>query len=473
MSEDSDQHIPQEQPHEVHELKFAIPFYEQVLAALQNPPAPNPIRNLIILAVTIIIFFQIGLFQDGITSVLSVILVIFIHETGHFLGMKVFGYKNIQMFFIPGFGAAVSGQSQNAPAYKKAIISLLGPVPGVVLGIILIISWYITQNHFLYTFGAMFLIINIFNLLPFFPLDGGRFLNEVLFSRNRYVEMIFRILAGLSILGIAALFKMWLLFAFGIFSLLTIGNSFKMAGVANKLKQKFGPETKLDDIVVDIVDTIHDETPKNLEFNATVAYSKDVWERFQTRPPRVLATIALLGLYGFAWLMPLIGGIVIAAVAVTNFDETVIRYTMPDGSTSYQLHGVAFDKSYYDIDIDPETRLFHGSSTSYYSDGTVHRKATWVNGKPDGNMTFYDQDGNIDKLIVLELGQLVSYKQMEDGHLVEKEWDFIPYMLQNKLSGYAVDPPKGPDEELFDNIVEMQFPEQQNLKLNTDPNGPA
>jgi len=38
--------------------------------------------------------------------VVLVLLVLFVHEAGHFLGMKAFGHKNVQMFFIPLMGAA-------------------------------------------------------------------------------------------------------------------------------------------------------------------------------------------------------------------------------------------------------------------------------------------------------------------------------------------------------------------------------
>jgi len=46
--------------------------------------------------------------------------ILFIHETGHWIAMRVFGYRNLRMFFIPLFGAAVMGRHWNVPGWKKA-----------------------------------------------------------------------------------------------------------------------------------------------------------------------------------------------------------------------------------------------------------------------------------------------------------------------------------------------------------------
>ncbi len=47
-------------------------------------------------------------------------------------------------------------------------------------------------------------LINGFNLLPVFPLDGGRLLNQILFSRNRYLEGVFQFLAAVALVAYGA-----------------------------------------------------------------------------------------------------------------------------------------------------------------------------------------------------------------------------------------------------------------------------
>jgi Zn-dependent protease len=169
--------------------------YQDILAEIKQQQSRKKswVTNIIILAVSLLIFFQLGLFEAGLHSVVMLIGVLLIHETGHLLGMRLFGYKNVQMFFIPLFGAAVSGESRDVAAYKRAIVSLLGPSPGIIIGCVLMLMFGATGREDYLNTAAMFLFINCFNLLPFYPLDGGRFLYQVIFSRNRYLELCFRI----------------------------------------------------------------------------------------------------------------------------------------------------------------------------------------------------------------------------------------------------------------------------------------
>ena len=52
------------------------------------------------------------LFKDEINFVLFLILVLFIHEMGHFTFMKFFNYENVRMLFIPLMGAFVQGSKE-------------------------------------------------------------------------------------------------------------------------------------------------------------------------------------------------------------------------------------------------------------------------------------------------------------------------------------------------------------------------
>src|ERR1700759_4641270 len=57
--------------------------------------------------------------------------VLFFHEAGHFVGMRVFGWRDLKMFFIPFLGAAVSGRRNGAESWKEGLVLLLGPLPGL------------------------------------------------------------------------------------------------------------------------------------------------------------------------------------------------------------------------------------------------------------------------------------------------------------------------------------------------------
>jgi len=145
-------------------------------------------RTLISLALFITLDYWI--FQSWF-AVLLLVSVIFIHEAGHFIAMKFFGYKGVNMTFVPFVGAYVSGTATNLSRKNKIIVLLAGPVPGIIIGCILL---YLYQNNFepIYFQLAMpFLLLNVFNLLPVFPLDGGQFFQTLFFNGSRVIQLFF------------------------------------------------------------------------------------------------------------------------------------------------------------------------------------------------------------------------------------------------------------------------------------------
>ena len=80
---------------------------------------------------------------------MMIVAVVLIHELGHFIGMKALGYSNVHIFFIPLFGAATSGIETNQSGHKKSIVSLSGSLPGIVIGIILAVLYFVTENEML------------------------------------------------------------------------------------------------------------------------------------------------------------------------------------------------------------------------------------------------------------------------------------------------------------------------------------
>ena len=73
-------------------------FDTDVLEELEKKYNPNSnwINNLIILGVSIFLFFSLGFANESLENILIIIAVIFIHELGHMLGMILFKYKNVK-----------------------------------------------------------------------------------------------------------------------------------------------------------------------------------------------------------------------------------------------------------------------------------------------------------------------------------------------------------------------------------------
>lgn len=149
----------------------------------------------------------------------TIVAVLFFHELGHLAAMRAFGYRDTRIFFVPFFGAAASGVREDARPWQRAVVLLAGPLPGIVAGIVWLVVCR-THPELPWYPGELLVWINAFNLLPLEPLDGGRLLNVLIFSRHRVVEIVFVACTSvaLGIIGLAlkapALFIFVLLGAF-------------------------------------------------------------------------------------------------------------------------------------------------------------------------------------------------------------------------------------------------------------------
>src|SRR5581483_10147739 len=97
------------------------------------------------------------------------------HEGGHALAMRLFGYRDVHVFFVPMLGAMTVGRSVTASVRDRLAMLLAGPTPGLWLGLLLAAidqAWF--PSFWLRAAARVLLILNGLNLLPFTPLDGGR-----------------------------------------------------------------------------------------------------------------------------------------------------------------------------------------------------------------------------------------------------------------------------------------------------------
>ncbi|HEU4703268.1 MAG TPA: site-2 protease family protein, partial [Conexibacter sp.] len=102
------------------------------------------------------------------------VLLIFVHEMGHVLQLRREGIKASAPMFIPFLGAVVAAKSLGNDAAAEARVGLAGPVLGSLGAALLIPVWLATGNEFWQALAFTGLFLNLFNLLPVVPLDGGR-----------------------------------------------------------------------------------------------------------------------------------------------------------------------------------------------------------------------------------------------------------------------------------------------------------
>jgi len=104
----------------------------------------------------------------------GIVASIYVHEMGHVASLRHYGIKASAPMFIPGLGAIVRLKQHPATAREDARVGLAGPLWGLGAALAAFAVYTITEAPIwgaIARFGAW---VNLFNLLPFWQLDGGR-----------------------------------------------------------------------------------------------------------------------------------------------------------------------------------------------------------------------------------------------------------------------------------------------------------
>jgi len=183
----------------------------------EEQPANIWLRSITSLALYLILGYYI--FPSYIMLLLITAIVIF-HELGHFFAMKYYRYNDLGIFFIPLLGAYVSGTKREVSQKQSAIIILAGPLPGIILGIIFhLIDRNDPDGYYLFDISLsrialLLILLNIINLLPIYPLDGGQLLNRVFLDEESILSKVFIFLSAALMCWIAWKLNFYVLFIF-------------------------------------------------------------------------------------------------------------------------------------------------------------------------------------------------------------------------------------------------------------------
>jgi len=102
------------------------------------------------------------------------VVLLFLHEMGHVIALRREGIKASTPMFIPFLGAAIFAKSLGDNALAEARVGLAGPILGSLAAAAVAVAGALTGSSFLLALAYVGFLINLFNLLPVVPLDGGR-----------------------------------------------------------------------------------------------------------------------------------------------------------------------------------------------------------------------------------------------------------------------------------------------------------
>src|SRR6188768_244868 len=102
------------------------------------------------------------------------VLLLLLHELGHVFQLRREGVKASAPMFIPFLGAVISAKSMGRDAAAEARVGLAGPVLGSLGAAAVAALAVATGSDMLRALAFTGFLLNLFNLLPVVPLDGGR-----------------------------------------------------------------------------------------------------------------------------------------------------------------------------------------------------------------------------------------------------------------------------------------------------------
>lgn len=205
-----------------------------------------PIKvHISLLLMVLIMISRLGIIA-GVLLELGLIISIVLHELGHSIvaihkGCRV---REITLMFIGG--AAKMERIPEKPM-DEFLMAIAGPAVSFILGIAglaLGSVYFLPPYNIIQIFGGMNIILGLFNLLPAFPMDGGRVLRAILTTKMGRVQATFiatrvgRIIAFLFGINVIFFHGSFMLLFIAIFIYMAAGQEYKFVQMEAIYKQR-------------------------------------------------------------------------------------------------------------------------------------------------------------------------------------------------------------------------------------------
>lgn len=136
------------------------------------------------------------------------------HEIGHVWAMKHKGLKTKGFFFLPFIGGAAILEEPVKTYWDHVFIAMMGPIFGMAMTIVALGAYFVTGLPWLAGAASWMAFVNLFNLFPVSPLDGGHVAKAIAFSFHTKVGKIFTVFSFVVSIALALKLGLGLLFFF-------------------------------------------------------------------------------------------------------------------------------------------------------------------------------------------------------------------------------------------------------------------
>jgi Zn-dependent protease len=153
------------------------------LAAARPAPRNDPwqlalAKTLGSMLISIAVYTIVPIVGGGVTVRLQFavgfVLLMLVHELGHSLAMRYFRLSASPPIFIPFLGAVITLRQMPRNAWEEAVVGIGGPVTGTLAAGVTYLIYLQTGSELFLKLSLFGFLLNLFNMLPVPPLDGGR-----------------------------------------------------------------------------------------------------------------------------------------------------------------------------------------------------------------------------------------------------------------------------------------------------------
>ncbi len=137
--------------------------------------------KLVKLATLASMLLAIGVYATlwGLPFALGFVALLFVHEMGHAIAMRREGIPASAPVFIPFVGAVIAMRGMPRDAWVEAVVGIGGPVLGTAGAAACLVVAFVTGSPFWFALASTGFMLNLFNMIPVSPLDGGRVVGVV------------------------------------------------------------------------------------------------------------------------------------------------------------------------------------------------------------------------------------------------------------------------------------------------------
>lgn len=289
-----------------------LAWLAQVAQRQTQRPVPRRVQAGLF-AFSVALFLALGGWFWGLRFSAILFAVVGIHEFGHYLAMRLSGYRNVQMLALPLVGGVTIGHEAKPDAARRAWMSLMGPLPGIVIGWVLLGFWFFggMTGGLLFETALVFLSLNYLNVLPVPPLDGAHVVQELLPVGSARLSAVFIAIA--SVLG--ALLAFWfgfkLLAFIALLQLPLVLTRWQLGGVLRVLRgdpqmQSSQPPMQRQRRVFEVFDRVAGATA---DASTRLALGTEAMRSIDVKPMRPLQRVFIGATYAVLLAGPVLAGV--------------------------------------------------------------------------------------------------------------------------------------------------------------------